>query len=136
MTDSTTASANETTLRAVFAAITSGSYDTIASHVTEDLHFELPYAPKGVPAVTDGRDEWDQGMQMTFAMFDNFTNTLDEIYPGADPDLIVAEYHSDATVRSNGKNYRNRYVGIFRFRDGKICAWKEFHDPRATSVLM
>ena len=134
MTD--TAATNEATLRAVFAAITAGAYDELADYVTEDLRFELPYAPKGIPSITEGRDTWDQNQRMTFQMFDGFTNTLDEIYRGADPDVMVAEYHSQATVRSNGNEYRNRYVGIFRFRDGKICLWKEFHNPAATRVLM
>jgi ketosteroid isomerase-like protein len=38
-------------------------------------------------------------------------------------------------VARNGKTYRNRYVGIFRFRDGKICAWREYHNPDATKVI-
>lgn len=134
MTD--TATSNEATVRAVFAAITAGAYDELANYVTEDLHFELPYAPKGIPSVTEGRATWDQNQRMTFELFDGFASTVDEVYPGADPDVIVVEYHSEATVRSNGKQYRNRYVGIFRFRDGRICLWKEFHDPQATRVLM
>ena len=31
--------------------------------------------------------------------------------------------------------YKNRYIGVLRFRDGKISEWKEFHNPKATDVL-
>jgi ketosteroid isomerase-like protein len=23
----------------------------------------------------------------------------------------------------------NRYIGVFGFRDGRICEWHEFHNP-------
>ena len=48
---------------------------------------------------------------------------------------LIAEYHSDAIVARNGNEYRNRYIAVLRFRDGKISHWREFHDPRATDVL-
>jgi uncharacterized protein len=128
-------SVNEATVRAVFAGISAGAYDTLAEHVTEDLVFELPYAPEGIPDRTEGREAWDANQRMMFRLFERFESTVDAVYPGADPDLVIAEYHSDAVVRHNGNAYRNRYIGVFRFRDGRISAWKEFHDPRATDVL-
>ena len=41
----------------------------------------------------------------------------------------------EVVVVRNGNAYRNRYIGVVRFRDGKISHWREFHDPRATDVL-
>ena len=37
--------------------------------------------------------------------------------------------------KRNGNAYRNRYIGVVRFRDGKISHWREFHNPQATDVL-
>jgi uncharacterized protein len=126
---------NEETIRAMLADITAGRYDDLAQHVTEDLRFELPYAPPPIPQAFEGRAVWDGMQRRTFAMFDSFRNELRGLYPTDDPDLVIAEYESNAVVRANGKPYRNRYVGIFRFRDGKICFWREYHNPEATSVL-
>jgi ketosteroid isomerase-like protein len=39
-------------------------------------------------------------------------------------------------VRATGKPYRNRYIGVFRFRGGRICAWREFHNPEITAIAM
>ena len=59
-----------------------------------------------------------------------------ELHELADPDALVVEYQSDGLVRSTGKPYRNRYIGVFRFRDGRICAWREFHNPEITAIAM
>ena len=67
-------------------------------------------------------------------MFDTFTIAPDEIILGADPDVAVVTYASDAVVKHNGKPYRNRYVGIFRFRGGEIVAWREYHNPEETGA--
>ena len=63
-------------------------------------------------------------------MFDGFTIAPDEVILGADPDVAVVTYASDATVRHNGKPYRNRYVGIFRFRGDEIVSWRRVPQPR------
>jgi hypothetical protein len=69
-------------------------------------------------------------------MFERFTIAPDEIFLGADPDIAVVTYTSDAVVKHNGKPYRNRYVGIFRFRNGEIVAWREYHNPEETTRAM
>jgi ketosteroid isomerase-like protein len=58
------------------------------------------------------------------------------VYELADPDLLIVEYQSDGLVRATGKPYRNRYIGVFRFRSGRICAWREFHNPEITAIAM
>jgi hypothetical protein len=126
---------NEATVRAVLAHITAAEYDKLAAYVTDDLHFELPYATPPIPTEFHGRDVWDGMQRQTFALFSSFRNEPVAVHPTVDPDMLIAEYVSDAVVARNGKPYRNRYVGIFRFRDDKICAWREYHNPEATSVI-
>ncbi len=142
MTDEPTAptpderrAANEAAVRAVFATISAGDGARLGEHVTEDLVFELPYAPPGIPTRTEGRETWERNTLGMFRMFERFESTVDTVYAGADPDVVIAEYHSDAVVKHNGNPYKNRYIGVFRLRDGRICLWKEFHDPRATDAL-
>jgi ketosteroid isomerase-like protein len=126
---------NEDIVRAVLAHISASEYDRLADYVAEDLHFELPYAAPPIPNAFDGRDTWDSMQRSTFKMFTSFRNEPTAIYATTDPDVIIAEYASDAVVARNGKPYRNKYVGIFRFRDGKIAAWREYHNPEATRVI-
>lgn len=127
--------ANHATLVAIMDAITRGAYDDLATMVTDDLVFELPYGPSFMPNPVRGRDAWMKMSTQTFAMFSSFTQHLDEVHELVDPDALVAEYHSDAVVARNGNAYRNRYIGVLRFRDGVVCAWREFHNPEATKAL-
>lgn len=127
--------ANRATFTAIMDAITRGDYAGLAPMVTEDLVFELPYGPSFMPNPIEGRDAWMAMSTATFKMFSSFVQHVDEVYDQVDPDLLIAEYHSDAVVAHNGNAYRNRYIGVLRFRDGRVCAWKEFHNPEATQAL-
>ena len=41
----------------------------------------------------------------------------------------LSEYVSTGTVLTNGAPYANRYIGVYRFRDGAICHVREFFNP-------
>ena len=135
MPDDERRAANRATFETVLVTITSGEFERLADYMTDDLEFDLPYGPDFLPMPIRGLEPWNQMQLATFAMFRGFRNEADAIYPTTDPDVIIAEYHSEAEVVRNGNEYRNRYIGVLRFRDGKISHWREYHDPRATDVL-
>lgn len=126
---------NRATLTAIMDAITRGAYDELATSVTDDLVFELPYGPSFMPNPVHGRDAWMAMSTQTFAMFSSFVQHIDAVYDLVDPDTLIAEYHSDAVVARNGNAYRNRYIGVLRFRDGLVCEWREYHNPESTKAL-
>ena len=127
--------ANRAVFVSVLETISAGDFDRLAEFMTDDLVFDLPYGPDFIPNPIEGLEPWNQMQLMTFQLFDSFRQELLEVHECLDPDELIAEYRSDAVVKRNGNAYRNRYIGVVRFRDGKICAWREFHDPRATDVL-
>ena len=53
--------------------------------------------------------------------------TIELVSAIADGDRVAAEWTSAATSR-NGTPYRNRNVGIFTVRDGKIVSVREYTD--------
>jgi uncharacterized protein len=126
---------NRAVVEAVIATISAGAFEHLADYVSEDLVFELPYGPDFMPNPIEGRDAWNEMQLMTFKLFSSFALELVEVHECLDPDELVAEYRSNAVVAANGNSYRNRYIGVFRFRDGKISAWREFHNPEATKVI-
>ena len=134
-TDADRRAANLAVFEAVLATITAGEYERLGEFMTDDLHFELPYGQQFLPEPTTTLEAWNGMQRMTFRLFSEFRIGLDRAHEGNDPDELIAEYRSDAVVARNGNAYRNRYVGFLRFRDGRICAWREYHDPAATSVL-
>ena len=126
---------NQGIVRTVLATVSAGEFERLADYVTDDLVFDLPYGPDFMPNPVLGRDAWNQMQLMTFELFTSFALELIEVHDCLDPDELIAEYRSEAVVARNGNDYRNRYIGVFRFRDGKISHWREFHNPEATKVL-
>ena len=59
----------------------------------------------------------------TFSQFSRFKLELTEVHAMLDPDELIAEYTSDGEVTATGKAYLNRYIGVFRFKDGSL--WDE-----------
>ncbi len=53
-----------------------------------------------------------------------------------EPDLLVDEYESDGHVAHTGKPYRNTYIAVWRFRDGKVCGVKEFPNPMVAAEAL
>ena len=135
MTDDERRAANQQVLTTVLDTVSAGKFEQLADLVTDDLVFELPYGPDFMPNPIIGREPWNEMQLMTFKLFSSFTLSLIEVHACIDPDELIAEYRSDAVVARNGNDYKNRYIGVFRFRDGKIAAWREFHNPEATKVL-
>jgi ketosteroid isomerase-like protein len=128
--------ANESTVRRILELISAGSYDDVLGHIHDDLVFELPYGPDFLPDTFD-KKTYGEMQTGTFKMFTQFKIEPHVFHRMLDPDALVVEYRSDAIVERTGKPYRNRYIGVFQFRDGKVIAWREFHNPEvATAALM
>lgn len=126
---------NRAVVDTVLATVSAGQFDKLAEYVTDDLLFDLPYGPDFMPNPVEGRAAWNEMQLMTFKLFSSFKLELLDVHECLDPDELVAEYRSDAVVARNGNTYANRYIGVFRFRDGKISHWREYHNPEATKVL-
>jgi ketosteroid isomerase-like protein len=121
-------------IRELFARLSAGEWASAGELAADDVTFELAYPPSSMKMPVRGR----VGLVDLYAtilgpMFDRFTIEPDEIILGADPDVAVVTYASDATVRHNGRKYRNRYIGIFRFRGAEIVSWREYHNPEETA---
>lgn len=135
MDDEAKRAANKKTFTNVTDTITAGEFEKLTDYMSDDLLFELPYAGEFLPGPIQGLEKWNQMQLMTFGMFESFRLETVEFHDCLDPDELVAEYKSDAIVKRNGNAYKNRYIGVLRFRDGKISQWREFHNPQATDVL-
>ena len=127
----------EQTVRDLFARLSARDFDAMAALLAEDVVFDLRYAPEMLPMPTKGRAAVRALVgDVIGGMFEPFAIEVVEVYLGADPDLIIAEYHSEGTVKHNGNEYVNDYIGVFRVDEAGIRFWREFHDPeRATKAL-
>ena len=123
-------------IRTLFARVSAGSYDDMARLFAEDIEFETPFAPEDYAVHVVGRGPLTQVLTGISSTFDQVVFDMDRTYSGADGETIVVEYHSHATVKRSGKAYANRYVGIFRFRDGEIAVWREYYNAELLTSAM
>ena len=129
-------SGNRATVEKAFGLLSQQRHKEIAELITDDIDFELPYGPGQKPLVVRGSKPWMALNDATWPAFARFSLAITNVYELADPDMLIVEYQSDGEVRATGKPYRNRYLGVFRFRSGRICAWREFHNPEITAIAM
>jgi len=117
---------NRRAIEAFMAAIGAADFVALGSICTEDFVVELPYSDP--PLRTEGFSAYRSAVEPSLAIF-RFNLSLTEIHPGLDPDHLVAEYTSDGMAIPTGKPYRNVYIGVYRFREGRICGLREFFNP-------
>jgi ketosteroid isomerase-like protein len=122
----TTRERNKQTLRRVISGITALDADAIGAELQDGAAFQLPFEA-AVPDC-DGAGLL-QLLSMMFVMFKKFEMTITDVHDLVDPNVLVAQYRSDAEGRDKPVTYRNEYIGVFRFADGKIAYWREYANP-------
>ncbi len=127
---------NRRVVEQAFGLLSQMRHRELAPLVSEDIDFELPYGPGQKALAVKGSARWLALNDATWPAFSRFSLAITAVHELLDPDALIVEYESDGQVRATGKPYRNRYLGIFRFRDGRICAWREFHNPEITARAM
>jgi ketosteroid isomerase-like protein len=127
--DSEKRALNQSAIEKVFELISTGRAGETGPLLTEDLYFELPYGPNAQAIEIRGRSSFLDLNAKTWPAFRRFELSITEVHRMLDPDKLILEYRSDGEIISTGKPYKNRYVGIFGFRDGLVREWHEFHNP-------
>jgi len=126
VTDEETRSRNRRVVESSFAAVGRGDVAAQLQHCTDDIVLELPYADP--PVRLQGKDAIRAHVGPALETF-RFTLEITGVYECLDPDTVILEYTSDGRVTSTGKEYRNSYVGVVRFREGLICFQREYYNP-------
>lgn len=121
-------------LRDVFARLITAygtkDFDTFARFVDPQAEFDWPYLPlKEFPDRMVGRDQFIAMSRSGMEDCDGYHHQIDRFYDMADPDMVLVEYHSGTVLRSSGKPYGNKYLGILRFEGDMVVYWREYVNP-------
>ena len=127
---------NRAVVEKAFGLLSQMRHRELADLITDDIDFELPFGPGQKALVVRGRERWLALNDATWPAFSRFSLAIRAVHEQSDPDSLIVEYESDGEVRATRKPYRNRYIGVFRFRNGRIAAWREFHNPEITAIAM
>lgn len=102
-------------------------FDRLGDHLADDAVMVLPFL-EALPPLQGKAAIVGQTKATMEQMFDSMTFTYDAWYDVRDSDTLIAEYHSEAALKTGGV-YRNQYITVFRFDGDKITLYKEFLNP-------
>lgn len=111
--------------------------DGMLAEAGDDIVFELPYAPPGLPTLVSGREAFAGFMRAAIeTVGTEFEMTWLDVRAEADPERFIAEYTGRGTMKRTGKPYANTYVNLLRVAGGKVVSTKEFFNvtPLVTAL--
>lgn len=126
MSDEETRARNRATIEASMKAVSNGDVDRQLAFCTDDFVLDLPYADP--PKTVAGKETVRTYLQSALGIFE-LELTITQVYECVDPDQLVLEYTSVGSVTTTGKPYANNYIAVARFRDGLVCAQREYYNP-------
>jgi ketosteroid isomerase-like protein len=114
--------------------------DGAGEHLADDAVMMVPFAPSAedVPPLVGKQTILDQMRGVILPAFVRMDFFIDEWYDVSDSDALIAEYHSVCPLKGpqgQAGEYRNSYVGVFRFSDDKIVLHKEYFNPTKLTAL-
>ncbi len=126
MTDDAQRARNGATFTRSLAALSRGDLEGHLAGCSDDFVLELPYADP--PVTVTGKEAVRAYLTPALATFSMHLD-ITRLIHGLDPDVLIAEYTSEGHVTTTNKPYANSYIAIVRFRDGLICAQREYYNP-------
>ena len=126
MQDAQRRESNRQMIEAFMAGVSDADFAALEAICTPDFVAELPYSDP--PKRLEGFAAYRAAVEPMLEIL-RFRLSPTTIHPALDPDLLVAEYPSEGIAKPTGKPYRNVYIGLFRFRDGRVCGLREFFNP-------
>ena len=112
-----------------FVGVAVANADQMLESWTEDLVYEERFSDP--PRRIDGKDATRAYFSKAGSVF-RMSLELTAVHECLDPDKLVLEYTSHGQVVATGAPYENSYIGVYRFRDGRIWQVREFHNPLIT----
>ncbi|WP_140849256.1 nuclear transport factor 2 family protein [Paracoccus sp. FO-3] len=103
------------------------STDDFLDLFAEDVIFEFPYAPPGMPGRLDGRDSLAAHLERLGPLleFDGFE--LRSSYPSGD--TVIFEFTCAGRGAETGKAYNQSYISVVTLRDGRIARYRDYWNP-------
>ena len=125
---------NVKAIQDVYAAFGRGDVAFIVGQLTDDIRWVTHFDPI-VPWAGDysGKDRVPRFFDAIFKSVDVQAFEPQEWIAQGDSVASVGEF--GCRVRATGKDVRTRWVFLWKFRDGKICSYEQFHDPALAAAF-
>ena len=120
---------NLAAVRRYFAGAATVDVEQMLEPWTDDLVYEEAFSDP--PRRIEGKEVLRPYFSKAGEVF-RMSLEITAVHECVDPDELILEYVSNGEVLTTGRPYANTYIGVYRFRDGKIWQVKEFHNPVIT----
>src|SRR5215469_18048904 len=109
-----------------------GDADGLADLFAPDAVIEGPFAgPPGQPARLEGREairEYSRIVMASPLRLEDYE--VVELYQTQDPEVVIVEMRTKATVTTTSRSFTATSVQILRIREGHIVHFRDYADPR------
>jgi uncharacterized protein len=122
------------TIQEIYGAFRRGDIASIIGQLTDDVVWVTHFEPI-VPWAGDysGKDNVPRFFQAITDSVDVEAFEPDEFV--AQGDTVVSLGMFACRVRATGKSARTRWAFIWKFRDGRISSYEQFHDPAISAAF-
>ncbi len=114
-------------VHAVLDRLSAGDIEGALELFTDDVELEYPYRHDGGPSVLAG-SEFREMVRTAPTRLQRLQFLDIVVYGEPTADVVVAEFRGDM-VTTEGRPFRNKYISVFKMRDGLIAHWREYMDP-------
>ncbi len=118
--------------------ILNGDADGFADLFAPEAVIEVPFAGlPGMPARLEGREAIREHARHLMALplrLEDFE--VAELYQTQDPEVVIVEMRTTATVTTTGRSFTATSIQILRIRDGQIVLFRDFADPRVLEDVL
>lgn len=99
----------------------------MADLFTQDVVFEFPYAPEGLPRRLDGMAALVDHLTRLESMLKLSECTLHAVHPS--DDTVIVEFSCDGSGIATGLPYYQDYISVVTLRDGRISRYRDYWNP-------
>lgn len=108
--------------------------DSLSEFFTDDVVFEFPYAPDGLPRRLDGRAALEAHLARLGPLLGFGLMRLGSVH--ADGDIVIFEFSCRGTGTRTGAPYHQDYISVVTLRDGRIAAYRDYWNPLAVLTAL
>lgn len=101
--------------------------DDFLDMFTEDLVFEFPYAPDGLPTRLVGREAFSSHLSKIAPLLEFGALHLDAVHPS--DNTVVFEFHCQGRGKETALPYDQSYISVVTLRDGQIAHYRDYWNP-------
>lgn len=115
--------------RHVFRLFFEGDAESHIALLAEDVVFEFPFAPDGVPRRLEGKAAAAEHVRLNLGAIKLDRPPEATIYRTTEPDTAIAEAHNLGQVTATGARFDMSFIAVMKVRDGRITLYRDYWSP-------